>query len=248
MMGLSRHNRRRRRADKAVVVPAPPTRRSPSSRRALDALTFPMFCAGLARPVAALWYRGGLAGGGGSAAGGDRRFAGHQYRRCDGAGVTQRSQPERWRARATSLSPAARWESTRPRIEARSRRVAVTFAVLGCGVDVVYPERHAKLFDEIAVAGGLLSEHAPGVPPKKGGTSRWRNRIVAALAEAVVVVEAPAIVGSADHRAPRARGGGQMPMSGNRAAPAPTSSWRRAGRQRRAETGEEVLRRGWRAR
>src|SRR5882724_2922897 len=41
----------------------------------------------------------------------------------------------------------------------------VTYAVLGCGVDVVYPEGHGKLFDQIAVAGGLLSEYPAGTQP-----------------------------------------------------------------------------------
>jgi DNA processing protein len=66
---------------------------------------------------------------------------------------------------------------------------APTYAVLGCGADVVYPDRHAALFDRISRQGGLLSEFAPGVQPV-----RWhfplRNRIVAALADIVVVVEA----------------------------------------------------------
>jgi DNA processing protein len=67
----------------------------------------------------------------------------------------------------------------------------VTFAVLGCGVDVVYPDRHGALFAEIARAGGLVSEYLPGTPPRS-----WqfpvRNRLVAALAEATIVVEAKA--------------------------------------------------------
>jgi DNA processing protein len=66
---------------------------------------------------------------------------------------------------------------------------APTFAVLGCGVDVVYPDRHADLFQRIATSGGLLSEHAPGVQPKRPHFPS-RNRIIAALADAVVVVEA----------------------------------------------------------
>jgi DNA processing protein len=66
---------------------------------------------------------------------------------------------------------------------------APTFAVLGCGVDVVYPDRHAALFREIAATGGLLSEFPPGTPPR-GKQFPSRNRIVAALAEAVLVVEA----------------------------------------------------------
>jgi DNA processing protein len=64
-----------------------------------------------------------------------------------------------------------------------------TFAVLGCGVDVVYPDRHAALFAEIAVAGGLLSEHPPGTPPHFRHFPS-RNRIIAALADTVLVVEA----------------------------------------------------------
>lgn len=70
-----------------------------------------------------------------------------------------------------------------------------TLAVLGCGLDVAYPAAHADLKERIAKSGGLLSEHAPGVEPR-----RWhfpqRNRLVAALAQAVVVVEAPARSGA----------------------------------------------------
>ena len=64
-----------------------------------------------------------------------------------------------------------------------------TFAVLGCGVDVVYPDRHAALFADVAAAGGLLSEYEPGTQPRHGQFPA-RNRIIAALAEAVLVVEA----------------------------------------------------------
>lgn len=66
---------------------------------------------------------------------------------------------------------------------------APTFAVLGCGVDVVYPDRHAALFAQIASTGGLLSEFPLGTPPR-GRQFPSRNRIVAALGEAVLVVEA----------------------------------------------------------
>ena len=64
-----------------------------------------------------------------------------------------------------------------------------TFAVLGCGVDVVYPDTHGKLFEQIAVNGGLVSEYPAGTPPRPGQFP-VRNRIVAGLADAVVVVEA----------------------------------------------------------
>lgn len=65
----------------------------------------------------------------------------------------------------------------------------VTVAVLGCGVDRDYPRAHAQLAARIADGGLILSEYAPGVEP-----APWRfparNRIVAGLAAATVVVEA----------------------------------------------------------
>jgi DNA processing protein len=66
---------------------------------------------------------------------------------------------------------------------------APTFAVLGCGVDVVYPDRHEDLYRRIAVTGGLLSEYPSGTAPRPGQFPA-RNRIIAALVQAVVVVEA----------------------------------------------------------
>lgn len=65
-----------------------------------------------------------------------------------------------------------------------------TVAVLGCGLAVSYPPENASLREEVAHAGALVSEHAPDVPPERWNFPR-RNRIVAALARAVVVVEAP---------------------------------------------------------
>jgi DNA processing protein len=65
----------------------------------------------------------------------------------------------------------------------------VTVAVLGCGIDRDYPRAHASLAAAIAQRGLLLSEYAPGVEP-----APWRfparNRIVAGLCDATVVVEA----------------------------------------------------------
>jgi DNA processing protein len=66
---------------------------------------------------------------------------------------------------------------------------APTFAVLGCGVDVTYPDRHGVLFSRIKALGGLLSEYPPGTAPRAGQFPA-RNRIIAALADAVIVVEA----------------------------------------------------------
>ena len=63
-----------------------------------------------------------------------------------------------------------------------------TWAVLGCGIDVLYPDRHAALFERIRAHGGLLSEYGPGVPPRAGQFPA-RNRIVAAIGGAVLVGE-----------------------------------------------------------
>jgi DNA processing protein len=65
-----------------------------------------------------------------------------------------------------------------------------TVAVLGCGIDRDYPAAHAELARTIVATGGLLvSEYEPGVEP-----APWRfparNRIIAGLSRATVVVEA----------------------------------------------------------
>jgi DNA processing protein len=91
-----------------------------------------------------------------------------------------------------------------------------TFAVLGCGVDVVYPDRHAALFDRIAAGGGLLSEFPPGTRPlRKHFPSR--NRIVAGLASAVLVVEARQASGALiTARLARAQGRALFAVPGSR--------------------------------
>lgn len=64
-----------------------------------------------------------------------------------------------------------------------------TIGVLGCGIDVLYPREHARLFEEVASAGLLLSEFPPGEPPRQYHFPQ-RNRLIAALALGVLVVEA----------------------------------------------------------
>ncbi|MDR7417981.1 MAG: DNA-processing protein DprA [Armatimonadota bacterium] len=63
-----------------------------------------------------------------------------------------------------------------------------TVAVLGCGIDVLYPREHRRLAEAIAAAGALVSEFAPGTPPLPGHFPR-RNRVISGLALGVVVVE-----------------------------------------------------------
>lgn len=71
----------------------------------------------------------------------------------------------------------------------------LTIAVLGTGVDQVYPSAHQALQESIAHRGLLLSEHPNGTPPDRAHFPR-RNRIIAGLSRAVVVTEAPARSGA----------------------------------------------------
>ena len=64
-----------------------------------------------------------------------------------------------------------------------------TVAVLGCGVDVVYPPEHAALSADIVRQGALVSELIPGTPPHPRFFPQ-RNRVISGLVRAVVVVEA----------------------------------------------------------
>lgn len=68
-------------------------------------------------------------------------------------------------------------------------------AVLGCGIDVAYPRENRRLQDAIARAGTLVSEFPLGYPPDRWTFPR-RNRIIAALAGATLVVEASARSGA----------------------------------------------------
>lgn len=65
-----------------------------------------------------------------------------------------------------------------------------TIAVLGTGVDVVYPSSNRWLFEEIKESGSLVSEYPLGTKARQWTFPR-RNRIIAGLSEKLVVVEAP---------------------------------------------------------
>nr|WP_298571986.1 DNA-processing protein DprA [uncultured Mogibacterium sp.] len=62
-------------------------------------------------------------------------------------------------------------------------------AVLGTGIDIIYPARNTWLYNKIAQSGLIISEYPPGTPGAKY-TFPQRNRIISAISEAVVVVEA----------------------------------------------------------
>jgi DNA processing protein len=107
-----------------------------------------------------------------------------------GAGVARLLGRELASARLVVVSGLARGvdgEAHRGALEAGVG--GATVAVLGCGIDRIYPAAHARFGGEIAQCGLVVSEYAPGVPP-----APWRfparNRIVAGLAAATIVVEA----------------------------------------------------------
>ncbi len=64
-----------------------------------------------------------------------------------------------------------------------------TIAVLGCGVDRIYPPEHAHLAEKMMASGALISDYAPGTPPDASNFPP-RNRIISGLSMATVVVEA----------------------------------------------------------
>lgn len=63
-----------------------------------------------------------------------------------------------------------------------------TVAVLGCGISVVYPKEHAKLMQEIAKSGAVLTEYSPHERPS-GYHFPIRNRIISGLCQGVLIVE-----------------------------------------------------------
>ena len=64
-----------------------------------------------------------------------------------------------------------------------------TLAVLGCGVDIVYPPEHRSLSEKIIQQGAVISDYPLGTPPESSNFPP-RNRIISGLSRATVIVEA----------------------------------------------------------
>jgi DNA processing protein len=64
-----------------------------------------------------------------------------------------------------------------------------TVAVLGCGIDRIYPPENGRLLQRILEQGAILSEYPPGTPPLPGHFP-GRNRIISGLCRGVLIVEA----------------------------------------------------------
>ena len=106
-----------------------------------------------------------------------------------------------------------------------------TIAVLGCGTDIAYPRRHRGLYQRILEAGLVVSEYPPGTAP-----APWRfparNRLIAALAGTLVVVEARARSGAlitADHALDLGRDVVAVPGAAGSSAAAGTNGLIKAG-------------------
>ncbi|HEX7119984.1 MAG TPA: DNA-processing protein DprA [Longimicrobiales bacterium] len=105
---------------------------------------------------------------------------------ADGLGATRLLVAELSRAGLVVVSGMARG------IDGAAHAAALdggTVGVLGCGIDVAYPKEQAGLYARVSAEGLLLSEFLPGEPPRPHNFPR-RNRIIAALAMGVLVVEA----------------------------------------------------------
>ena len=78
-------------------------------------------------------------------------------------------------------------------IDSMSHRVALennnlTYAVLGCGADVVYPKENKKLYEQIIENGAVISEFEIGAAPDKVNFPR-RNRIISGISVGTLIVE-----------------------------------------------------------
>jgi DNA processing protein len=106
-----------------------------------------------------------------------------------------------------------------------------TITVLGCGTDIAYPRRHRGLYERILETGLVISEYPPGTAP-----APWRfparNRLIAALAATLVVVEARARSGAlitADHALDLGRDVVAVPGAAGSSAAAGTNGLIKAG-------------------
>lgn len=111
-----------------------------------------------------------------------------------GRTVTKRISKELAQAGVTVVSGMARGIDTAAHIGALEGK-GRTIAVMGCGIDVVYPPENRRLFSEIIAHGAVISEFPLGTKPEGKNFPR-RNRIISGMSLGVVIVEATVESGS----------------------------------------------------
>lgn len=65
----------------------------------------------------------------------------------------------------------------------------ITYGIMGCGIDICYPVENINLYMDIQIKGGIISEYGPGSKPLAYHFP-MRNRIISALSDGILVIEA----------------------------------------------------------
>jgi DNA processing protein len=152
---------------------------------ALGEPDYPSLLAGIVDPPPALWLRGRL---GAREPGPAVAVVGARASSLAGRELARTLARDLARLGVTIVSGLARGVDTAAHqgaLDAGGR----TVAVLGCGIDRVYPPENGELAQRVTEKGAILTEFAPGTPPRPQNFPR-RNRVIAGLSDAVVVVEA----------------------------------------------------------
>jgi len=117
-------------------------------------------------------------------------------RRCTGYGrAVARRLGHDLAARGIAVVSGMAWGIDTAAHEGALEGGGTTVAVLGCGVDVVYPARNRGLYRQLVARGAVVSELPMGARPQAASFPR-RNRIISGLSLGVVLVETPARSGA----------------------------------------------------
>ena len=150
--------------------------------------TYPALLREIFQPPLVLFYRGTLAPKASRLA-----MVGARRASTYGKHVAEEIASDLARDGVTVVSGAARG------IDTASHRGALrtgrTVAVLGCGLDIVYPPENGRLLADIAEQGAVISEYPPGTRPLAAFFPA-RNRIISGLSRGTIVVEAAEKSGS----------------------------------------------------
>lgn len=167
----------------ALLAQAECCRRLDIHAVALDAPDYPAALRQLREPPPLLFHRGRLP------AAAERLLAIVGSRRASGAGLEMARRLGRAAAAAGYPVVSGLARGIDQAAQRGSLELGPSWAVLGCGLDQIYPPEARPLAEALIAAGGLLSEFPPGCPPLPFHFPR-RNRLIAALGAGLLVVEA----------------------------------------------------------